>query len=303
MTLPAACARLHGQTLGKVLAIGLMALLAACDRGRVDDQPNAAVAHGDTSAAVVHRDASAPVAARDPNTVFVNGDVNHAAVHDLKKARGREPTREELLTLHRIWIDNEILYREGLKLSGVDAGANSREQLIASALAAIDQKVRPTSVPDDDLRSWFESHRDRYEQPARFDFEDASPSAHPSEATIRALVEKLNAEPSVQPDDLRVFERRSEANLQQSYGPEVTAALAKSQPRKWLALRALDGWRAMRLIALTPMSHADLGTQREAVSRDWIEAQTSEKRAAAVSALWQSYTIELAPPFECHAEN
>ncbi|HEY0466367.1 MAG TPA: peptidylprolyl isomerase [Polyangiaceae bacterium] len=224
-------------------------------------------------------------------------------MHDLKRARGREPTREELLALHRVWIDNEILYREGLKLSGGVAGASTREQLISRSLVEIDRKVRPTSVPDEELLRWFDSHRDRYDQPARFDFEDASPPGQPSEAIVRALAERLNADASARPADLRVFDKRSESNLQQSYGPDVAAALAQAQPGKWLALRASDGWRVMRLVALTPRTHADLGTHRDAVRRDCIEAQVSEKRAAAVQALWKSYKIELAPPFECHAES
>ena len=38
-----------------------------------------------------------------------------------KKARGREPNKEELYALRRVWLDNEVLYREGLAL-GVDKG-------------------------------------------------------------------------------------------------------------------------------------------------------------------------------------
>lgn len=256
--------------------VTLIAMLAACGLGHADDTQS---------------------------TIVVAGDVNHAAVHELQKARGRTPTREELLALHRVWIDNEILYREGLKLAGGTATTNNREQVIESALATIDRRVRPSSVPEEELRRWFDSHRDRYEQPARFDFEDASPPGQPSEATVRALTEKLNADPSAVPEDLRVFKARPESNLQQSYGSELTEALAQATPGKWLALQARDGWRAMRLVALVPMSHADLATQRDAVRRDWIEEQVSEKRAAAVQALWKSYKIELAPPFVCHAES
>lgn len=255
---------------------GLIATLGACGVSRADDQAS---------------------------TIVVGGDVNHEAVHAFEKSRGRQPTREELLSLHRVWIDNEILYREGLKLP-LDAGeAANREKVIFKALGVIEEKVRPTVVTDAELRSWFDNRRDKYEQPARFDFEDAALSGQSSEAAVRALVEKLNrGAPADAGASLRAFKGRPESNLLVSYGPEVAGALANAQPGKWLALRARDGWRAMRLIAMTSAAHAVFETQREAIRRDWLAATVAEKSRGAVQELWKKYKIELAPTFECHAD-
>lgn len=276
MTSPAALGTHLRQISTRSLAVGVLVALGACGLGRADDQPL--------------------------GTIVVSSDVNHAAVHQLKKAVGHDPTREELLDLHRVWIEQEILYREGVKQAGGDAGASTREQLIANALASIDQKVKPTSAPDDELRRWFESHRDRYDQPVQYDFEDASPADPRSEAAVRALVDKLNAEASTPPADVRVFKARPESNLRLSYGPEAASALVKAAPGKWSALETRDGWRAMRLTATTPGKPAVLEAQRERIVGEWTAEQVAQKRAAAVKALWQRYKIELAPPFECHAD-
>jgi len=242
--------------------------------------------------------------ADDPaTTIVVASDVNHAAVHAFERARGRHPTRDDLLAIHRVWIDNEILYREGLKLPRAGGAAASREQVIFNALRVIDEQVTPASVTDAALRRWFESRRDKYEQPARFDFEDAALSGQSSEAAARALVERLNSgAPADARTSVRVFKGRPESNLVQSYGPQVAEALARSQPGVWHALRARDGWRAMRLVAMTATAHAAFETQREAIRRDWLDATVAHKRTEAVQALWKKYKIELAPTLECHAD-
>jgi hypothetical protein len=52
----------------------------------------------------------------EPNKIVVSADVNSEAVHTLEKVRGRQPNEQELEALHRVWLDNEVLYREGLAL-------------------------------------------------------------------------------------------------------------------------------------------------------------------------------------------
>ena len=255
---------------------GLVFWLVACGLSRADDQPR---------------------------TIVVGGDVNHEAVHTFQRARGRHPTHAELLAIHRVWIDNEILYREGSKLPLDAATAANRENVIFQALAAINARVTPSSVTDAELQRWFESRRREYEQPARFDFEDATPPAEGAEVAVRSLAEKLNGtECKDERARVRAFQGRPESNLVQSYGAETAAALAKAQPGTWLPLRTRDGWRAMRLIALTPTLHAAFETQRDAIRRDWINATVAERRGAALQALRAEYKIEFAAPFECHAD-
>lgn len=241
--------------------------------------------------------------ADDPaSTIVVDGYLNHEVVHAWVKAQRRQPTRDELLNIHQVWIDNEVLYREGSK--GLpESAAPSREQAISRALTGIGTQLGPASPTDAELRSWFEGHRDKYEQPARFDFEDAELSGDSSEQAIRSLVDELNSEAPVEPQpSVRVFKGRPQSNLVQSYGAEAATALGTSRPGTWLALRVGDGWRAMRLTALSSATTASLDTQRNAVLRDWSEATLSARRAAAVRALWRKYKIELEPAHDCLAD-
>ena len=147
--------------------------------------------------------------ADDPRTIVVGAEVDREAIETFKATRGRDPNREELAALRRVWLDNEVLYREGLAQQ-VDKGDPAiRERVIFKALSVIDSNVKLPPATDEMLRKWFDGHRDKYDEPARFDFEEAALSGDSSEAAVRAFVKELNGgTPGDAKAGLRVFKGR-----------------------------------------------------------------------------------------------
>jgi hypothetical protein len=228
----------------------------------------------------------------DPRTIVVGAQVDSEAIEQFHEVRGREPTDAELTALHQVWLDNEVLYREGLEL-GLDKGDDAlRERVIFKALSVVDAGVKLPEIDDARLRSWFEQHRVRYDQPARFDFQEAALSGDSSESTVRSFVAALNAgAPGDAQAGLRVFTARPHANIVQSYGEDFAKALEQSPPGKWSALQTRDGWRAIQLVAATAAKPADYESLRGVVLQDWKDATAAEQRTAAVRALARKYTI------------
>jgi len=239
----------------------------------------------------------------DSHSIVVTADVDREAVETFETARGRKPNPEELEALHRVWLDNEVLYREGLALQ-VDKGDTAiRERVIFKALSVVDSNVKLPPANDTLLRAWFEAHRDKYDEPARFDFEEAALSGNNTEATVREFVDALNkGTPGDAKAGLRVFKARPHSNLVDSYGAEFAKSLEASAPGTWQALQTRDGWRAMRLNAATPPKPAAYEVVRGMVLQDWSDATASEQRTAAVRALAKKYRISyeaaVKDPFE-----
>jgi hypothetical protein len=235
--------------------------------------------------------------ADDPHTIVVGAEVDSEARETFKAARGREPNTQELEALHRVWLDNEVLYREGLALQ-VDKGDPAiRERVIFKALSVVDSNVKLPPADDQTLRAWFQSHRDKYDEPARYDFEEAALSGPSSEGAVRDFVAALNSgTPGDAKAGLRVFKARPRSNLVESYGPELTKALDEAKPGIWQALSTRDGWRAMRLDAITPPKPAVFELLRGVLLQDWKDAMGSEQRTAAVRALTKKYTVKFETP-------
>ncbi len=231
--------------------------------------------------------------ADDPHTIIVGPDVDSEAVETFEVARGRKPNAEELEALHKVWLDNEVLYREGLALQ-VDKGDTAiRERVIFKALSVVDSNVKLPPVDEKILRQWFDAHRDKYDEPVRYDFDEAALSGSNSEAAVREFVTALNGgTPGDAKAGLRVFKGRPHTNLIQSYGPELAEALVKSPIAQWQALSTRDGWRAMRLDAIIQSKPADFDAIRGVVLQDWTDATAAEQRSAAVHQLAKKYTVK-----------
>jgi len=233
--------------------------------------------------------------AGDPRVIVIDADVDREASEIFRAARGREPDATEREALRRAWLDNEVLYREGLAL-GMDRGDSAiRERVIFKALSVVDANVAPPPADEQRLRAWFEQHRARYDEPPRFDFQEAVLAGENSEAVVRAFVDKLSkGNPGELDAGLRVFKGRPHANIVEGYGEEPAGALEQAPPGEWRAYRTRDGWRAMRLDGATPPKPAVFETVRGIVHHDWIDAVLAEQRTAAVHALAKKYTVRIA---------
>src|SRR5262245_48492038 len=159
--------------------------------------------------------------ADDPNTIRVDASVDQHARDVFKQARGRDPNADELYALRRVWLDNEVLYREGLALQ-LDKGDQAiRERVIFKALSVIDAGTKLPPFDDKLLRDWFESNRARYDEPARYDFQEAVLAGESSDAAVRAFVELLHkGTPGELNAGLRVYKGRPRSNIVDGYGEE-----------------------------------------------------------------------------------
>jgi hypothetical protein len=234
--------------------------------------------------------------ADDPRVIVVGAEVDREAVEVFRAARGRAPNDDELYALRRVWLDNEVLYREGMRLRMDQGDKAIRDRVIFKALSVVNAELKLPPFDERTLRAWFEANRAKYDEPARYDFQEAVLSGDSGEAAARAFAAALNAgTPGEARAGLRVFKGRPHANLVQSYGAEFGAAIEALPPGEWRALPHRDGWRVMRLESITPARAAAFEPLAGVVLQDWKDAVMAEQRAAAVRAMAQRYTVQVRP--------
>lgn len=230
----------------------------------------------------------------DPHTIVVDAEVDAHAIKVFKDARGRDPNKDELYALRRVWLDNEVLYREGIAL-GLDRGDTAiRERVIFKALSMVDAGVKLPAIDEAVLRTWFESHREKYDEPARYDFQEAVVVGDKSEAAVRAFAQALNAgAPGEVQADLRVFTARPHGNIVQSYGAEFAAALTAATANEWQVMPSSGGLRVIRLTSMTALKPAAFDDVSGAVLQDWTDSVMAEQRSAAVRTLAKKYDVKV----------
>lgn len=205
----------------------------------------------------------------------------------------REPTDRDLKVLIDRWIDNEVLYREGLRM-GLDKGDSAiRDRVIFKALSVVQADLPTPELDEPALRKWFEAHRSRYDTPARYDFLEAVISGTHTEAALRAFVESLNGKgsPTIE-SSLSVFKDRPQPNIEQSYGPQFLQGLQGAVAQgSWLLLPSTTGPRVVRLLEAKAGAAADFNALRSDVLKDWRNEALAKVTTDAVRSLAGEYRV------------
>ena len=230
----------------------------------------------------------------DPNTIVMTLADDARAREIFLTQRGTQPDAKEMAALRQIWLDNEVLYREGLAM-GVDKGDNAiHSSIVFKALNVVNANLKIPEAGDKQLRDWFEKNRKKYDEPMRFDFQEAALSGDRSESAVRAFVDALNAgNPGDAQAGLRVYKTRPLPTLAPTFGDEFAAELEQAPPGQWRALKTRDGWRAIRLDSITPPQPASFEVLRNVVRHDWIDETAAQLRTTAVRDLAKKYRIRI----------
>lgn len=204
----------------------------------------------------------------------------------------REPSNTEIRVLADRWLDNEILYREGLAL-GLDKGDTAmRERVIFKALSVAQAGLALPKIDEAGLRAWFETKRERYDVATRYDFQEAIPTKTDTAEKLIRFAADLNANQA--PDSeasLRVFKDRPKQNLVQSYGAAFPEALEKQTIGNWVVLPSLDGPRVFKLIAILPSEAANYDAIKHQVYKDWKDDTSSQLSKNAIKVMAKKYRI------------
>jgi len=231
--------------------------------------------------------------ADDPTVIQIGPALDAEVSEIFRSAQGRDPTPSELEVLRERWIDNEVLYREGIALRLEQGDRALRERVIFKALNVIESNVRVPTASDTELRAYFDAHRDSYDVPARFDFSEAVIHGGADAARAGAFADALNTGKQADIESgLRVFEARPEATIVDAFGAAFARGLASAPLATWVVLESSAGPRVVRVDSRSEGARADFDSVRSAVRQDWVDQKAQALRTAAVRELGKKYTVK-----------
>lgn len=190
----------------------------------------------------------------DDEAIVVSRVIQADLARELKDQYGRAPTREEQELALRRWKQEEAIYREGLR-QGLDENDPRIRALVISKLLDIQKSlvVLPEPTPEQ-LDSFLERNRSRYEVPERYDFEHTFASRTEPDAEKRAtqmLRELVLGKPASELGDVfrggRAFTAHTPARIAQLFGPRFRDAVTRLPPGQWTLVESEQGWHAVRV--------------------------------------------------------
>jgi hypothetical protein len=178
-----------------------------------------------------------------PRVVRLSAEMQGELVENFRHRQGREPSPVELEQARERWLEDEVLYREGVALGLAEGDVLIKSRVVEKMRFVLSNGASVREPTDDELRTFWQERRADYDRPKRYDFEHvAVPGTTRGEQ--RANAERLARQLSegLAPESLgplhRLFEGRSAENVAAMFGPGVEAQIAALPQHVWQVVAA-----------------------------------------------------------------
>ncbi len=248
--------------------------------------------------AVLERVAGGGASSADARALVVDDATRRGLAEDFEHEHGRAPSEAELAPLVESWVDQEVLYREGL-LRGLDRDDVRVRQRVVSLMAARVEAEHPIEDPTDEaLRAYFEANAERYAEEARLDFTHVYVAGSDSAAEARATEILSTLRDGGSPIGLgdtfaggRTYRGRRIADLLESFGPAFVEGLDAQAVGSWELRRSRTGLHVVRVERRTAASEAAFERARLDVEHDLMEQARRERSRRALDELRARWEI------------
>jgi hypothetical protein len=243
----------------------------------------------------------------DPRRILID-DAKYAEIAGIyQDNQGRAPSEQEMMDLTIQWAQNEVLYREA-RLMRLDQGDEMiRQRLILKLRNILFNQVVLPSPSEDELRAWFEDQRERYDQPATFDFEQfrvGGPADQPKAQALAAELEETEPSEPWQSKQRR-YRKRPVSNLVTLFGQEDAQRLIQRTDLQWVPVSSTSGWHLSRITNRYPGQRVTFEQVRSRVGEDRKSQANQLELGRALRAIAQRYDIRVeltTPPAGWSAE-
>ncbi|MEC7520439.1 MAG: hypothetical protein VYE22_11265 [Myxococcota bacterium] len=253
-------------------------------------------------AALFAADAALRPAEEEARVIVVDGPLRRELAERLETRLGRPPTEEERAADVERWVEDEVLYREGLR-RGFDAHDPTVRARVAARMERVLREGVIVPAPDDDaLRELLRRDPGRWAEEARVDFTQVYVEGHgeAAEARAEALLGLLRAGAS--PAGLgdrfsggRRYRSRRLSDLAASFGEGFVDGLDAQPPGSWALRRSRAGLHLVRLDARTAPASPSFDALRDDLRRAWIEEAETRAVAEETGRLKAGWEIRTAP--------
>jgi hypothetical protein len=235
--------------------------------------------------AAMSRGEADPQAERQPfavpsEPIVVDPTIRATLVEHWNRTHPSPPSETELQALVDGWIDDEVLYREGLARGLAENDPQIHERVV-SQMAYVLEAGLPVSEPTDaELKAWFGEHADRYTRPERVDFTQVfvEGRGETSEAKAREILRLL--ESGADPNGLgdvfaggRRFRGRRLSDLADRFGDEFVEGMQSQAPGTWMLRRSPFGLHLVRVDRWAAGEAPSFDMALDEVRHDWVQAQ------------------------------
>jgi hypothetical protein len=240
--------------------------------------------------------------------VVTQGRIDHLA-NTFTRTWQRPPTQQEMDGLIQDYVREEVYVREAVAL-GLDRDDLIIRRRLHQKLEFVSEDLAAPAEPsNEELQDYLEAHAATFATERRFSFRQVylDPERHGVNlardtdlllADLRQAGAKTNLAPLGDPLLLEhEFENASAREVTNAFGEKFAAALGNLPPGQWQGpVESAYGAHVVFLAERTEGRLPPLADVREAVRREWSNAQRLEADAQFYQALLRRYSVTIETP-------
>jgi len=232
----------------------------------------------------------------DAGTIVVDRARQAELVALFEQQKERKPSAAESKAMVNSWVEEEMLFRDGLAL--VEQDPVLRSAIVQRMRRLMHPELAPGKANEAELRQYYDDHRADYALPDRVRFTAYHIDAAPDAATrAAAMLTALRANQPVEANPVE-YPPRSEADLVHVYAAAQAREIMNLPAQEW---RLLTSERAVHLVRVEeryPARTRPLGEVRQHVTQALRLAAEQKQHEQLMSEMRARYCVqheELAP--------
>ncbi len=228
----------------------------------------------------------------DPlDTIVVDAALERQVAALWRSQIQREPTDDELANLVEDWVNEEIWYRESVRLNLAEEDEIVRRRMVQKMQFIAEQESELTPTLED-LRAYYQENLSKYEEPSSVSFEQLQ--FRTREAAIGAInvggsISEL-AQASMQS---RINVRKSPLDVASTFGPEFTQGLGiYDVSEAWQGpIQSTFGWHLIKMLEKNPPTVAPFEDVRATLIGDYSYDSRLQAQANFIEQVRSNYDI------------
>lgn len=235
--------------------------------------------------------------------VTVTAQTQAALVLAHKTKTGNVPNEQETKALIDDWIEQEILYREALRL-GLDRDDLIVRRRLIQKMRFVLEGLKPVPAPDEAaVSAYINAHPELFTKPPRLSFEHRFYSdtmgVDAQNLAIQAVTALNQNQPPPPPKTFahgERFENTSTQRVNELMGEGFVIKLQAQPQGVWSGpIRSSFGWHAVKLISVQAVTTPQTAAENQA-RRHLTEAAAAQFSKDAVQSLRANYSITIEAP-------
>ena len=236
---------------------------------------------------------------------------------DLKQLNGsfisqwnRQPTAQEFNGLLESFVQQEILYRQGLAL-GLDKDDTIVKRRMAQKMEFLSEDVAAAHEPtSDELRKWFAKNSRDFALPGRatfrhlfFGFDQRGQKAQTDADSTLVRIAGLSEDSPIaksQADPFmfqNYYADRAPEQLAKEFGPDFATAIFKLKTGSWQGpIESAYGWHVIWIESITPGRIPNFEEIEDDVKTAWLTDQKAEQWRETYAKLRAQYDVVVLQP-------